>query len=180
MALVGSYGPKRFVVSKKKIYTVSDMNLSSSIEFEDKENGKGIPIKRKKKENGEEITVNIKLVSQCCNVMDEFNSWKSLKAKAVPYYFLLGNRKLSTYKLVITNVSLADIQLAARKEVITSATLAVTFVESGSKSSPASSKRAKDENKKLAAKSTRNGKKNKKKAGKFVNMKTGKMVSLKG
>ena len=81
MALVGSYGPKRFVVSKKKIYTVSDVNLSSSIEFEDKENGKGIPIKRKKQENGEEITINIKLVSQCCNVMDEFNSWKNLKAK---------------------------------------------------------------------------------------------------
>ena len=166
MALVGSYGPKRFVVSKKIIYTVSDISLSSSIEFEDKENGKGIPIKRKKKENGEEITVNIKLVSQCCNVMDEFNSWKSLKAKAVPFYFLLGNRKLSTHKLVITNVSLADIRMAAKKEVISSATLAVTFVESGSKSSIAPSKKAKEENKKLAAKATRNCKKTKKKTGK--------------
>ena len=180
MALVGSYGPKRFVVSRKKIYTVSDVNLSSSIEFEDKENGKGIPIKRKKKENGEEITVNIKLVSQFCNVMDEFNSWKTLKAKAEPYYFLLGNRKLSTYKLVITNVSLADIRMAARREVISSATLAVTFVESGSKSSPIPSKNATEENKKLAAQATRNCKKTKKKAGKFVNMKSGKMVSPKG
>lgn len=171
MALVGSYGPKRFVVSKKKIYTVNDVNLSSSIEFEDKENGKGIPIKRKKKENGEEITVNIKLVSQCCNVMNEFNEWKTLKARAVPYYFLLGKRKLSTYKLVITNVSLADMQMAAGKEMISSATLAVTFVESGSRSSPASSKKATAENKKLAAKATRNCKKTKKKTGKFSNMK---------
>ena len=166
MALVGSYGPKRFVVSRKKIYTVSDVNLSSSIEFEDKENGKGIPIKRKKKENGEEITVNIKLVSQCCNVMDEFNSWKKLKAKAVPYYFLLGNRKLSTYKLVITNVSLADIRLAAKKEVISSATLAVTLVESGTKGGAATSKNAKKENKRLAAKATRNCKQTKKKSRK--------------
>lgn len=167
MALVGSYGPKRFVVSKKKIYTVSDVSLSSSIEYEDKENGKGVPIKRKKKENGEEITVNIKLVSQFCNVMDEFNSWKSLKSKATPYYFLLGNRKLSAYKLVITSVSLADIQMSAKKEVISSATLAVTFVESGSKSSPVSSKKATEENKKLAAKATRNCKKTKKKTGKL-------------
>lgn len=180
MALVGSYGPKRFVVSRKKIYTVSDVNLSSSIEFEDKENGKGIPIKRKKKENGEEINVNIKLVSQCCNVMDEFNSWKSLKAKAVPYYFLLGNRKISTYKLVITNVSLSDIHLTAGKEVISSATLAVTFVESGSKSKPAPSKKAKEENKKLAAKATRNCKTIKKKTGKILNMKSGRIIDLKG
>ena len=170
MALVGSYGPKRFVVSKKKIYTVSDVNLSSSIEFEDKENGKGIPIKRKKKENGEEITINIKLVSQCCDVMDEFYSWKSLKSKAVPYYLLLGNRKLSTYKLVITNVSMSDIRMSAGKEVVSSATLAVTFVESGSRSYSASYKNAKDENKKLAAKATRNCKTTKKKVGKYVNM----------
>lgn len=180
MALVGSYGPKRFVVSKKKIYTVSDVNLSSSIEFEDKENGKGIPIKRKKKENGEEITVNIKLVSQCCNVMDEFNSWKSLKTKAEPYYFVLGKRKLSTNKLVITNVSLADIKMAARKEVISSATLAVTFVETGSKSKPASSKKATEENKKLAAKATRNCKTSKKKVGKILNMNSGKIIDPKG
>ena len=174
MALVGSYGPKRFVVSKKKIYTVSDLSLSSSIEFEDKENGKGIPIKRKKKENGEEITVNIKLVSQCCNVMDEFNSWKSLKAKAIPYYFVLGKRKLSTNKLVITNVSLAEIKMAARKEVLSSATLADTFGETGYKSKAATRKEATEENKKLAAKATRNCKKTKKKAGKSVNVKSGK------
>ena len=171
MALVGSYGPKRFVVSKKKIYTVSDMNLSSSIEFEDKENGKGIPIKRKKKENGEEITVNIKLVSQCCNVMDEFYSWKSLKAKAVPYYFVLGKRKLSTNKLVITNVSLADISMAAKKEVISSATLAVTFVETGSKGSLFAGKNTNGENKMIAAKSTRHCKKTRKRTGKSVNTK---------
>lgn len=180
MALVGSYGPKRFVVSKKKIYTVSDVNLSSSIEFEDKENGKGIPIKRKKKENGEEITVNIKLVSQCCNVMDEFNSWKNLKAKAVPYYFVLGKRKLSANKLVITNVSLADIKMAARKEVISAATLAVTFVETGSKSKPALSKKATEENKKLAAKATRNCKTTRKKTGKILNMNSGKIIDPKG
>lgn len=169
--LVGSYGPKRFVVSKKKIYTVSDANISSSIEFEDKENGKGIPIKRKKHDNGEEITINIKLLSQCCNVMDEFNSWKSLKANATPYYFLLGNRKMSTHKLVITNVSMSNIEMAARKEVISSATLAVTFSESGSKSKPLTSKEAKSENKKLAAKATRNCKKTKKKVGKLVQAK---------
>ncbi len=180
MALVGSYGPKRFVVSKKKIYTVRDVNISSSIEFEDKENGKGIPIKRKKKENGEEITVNIMLLSQCCNVMDEFYSWKSLKSKATPYYFLLGNRKLSTYKLVISNVSLSDIKMAARKEVISAATLALTFVESGSKGKPAASKTAKAENKKLAAKATRNCKTTKKKSGKFVGMKNSKIVDPKG
>ena len=168
MALVGSYGPKRFVVSKEKIYTVSDINFSSSIEFEDKENGKGVPIKRKKKENGEEITVNIRLVSQCCDVMDEFYSWKSLKAKAVPYYFLLGSRKISTYKLVITNVSLSDIRMAAGREVISAATLAVTFVESGSTSNPLTSKGATEENKKLAAKLTRNLKTTRKKAGKYV------------
>lgn len=180
MALVGSYGPKKFVVSKKKIYTVSDVNLSSSIEFEDKENGKGIPIKRKKKENGEEITINIRLVSQCCNVMDEFYSWKSLKANAEPYYFLLGNRKLSTYKLLITNVSLSDIRMAAGKEIISSATLAVTFVESGSKRTPATSKNATQENKKLAAKSTRNCKTTRKRVGKSVNLKVDKAVNTKG
>ena len=171
MALVASYGPKWFVISKKKIYTVSDMNVSSSIEFEDKENGKNVPIKRKKKENGEEITVNIKLVSQFCNVLDEFNSWKSLKAKAVPYYFVLGRRKLSTYKLVITNVSLADIKLAAKKETISSATLAVTFVETGAKSKPDSSKKSTKESKKLAAKATRNCKTTKKKVGKIIDPK---------
>lgn len=166
MALVGSYGPKRFVVSREKIYTVSDVNLSSTVEFEDKENGKGVPIKRKKRENGEEITVNIKLVSQYCDVLDEFNSWKSLRAKAEPYYFLLGNRKIATNKLVITNVSLSDIRMAAKKEVISSATLAVTFVESGTKGSVSTSKKAKEENKRLAAKATRNCKQTKKKIGK--------------
>ncbi len=166
MALVGSYGPKQFVVSRKKIYTVSDVNLSSSIEYEDKENGKGVPIKRKKKENGEEITINIQLVSQCCNVMDEFESWKKMKSAAVPYYFLLGARKISTYKLVITNVSLADIHMVAKKEVASSAVLAVTFVESGSKSQPILSKQASEENRKLAAKSTRNCKQSKKRRSK--------------
>lgn len=166
MSLVGSYGPKQFVVSGKKIYTVSDVNLSSSIEYEDKENGKGVPIKRKKKENGEEITINIQLVSQCCNVMDEFESWKKMKSAAIPYYFLLGARKISTYKLVITNVSLADIHMVAKKEVVSSAVLAVTFVESGSKSRPVLSKQASEENRKLAAKSTRNCKQSKKRKSK--------------
>ena len=145
--------------------------MASYIRFEDKENGKGIPIKRKKHDNGEEITVNIKLVSQCCNVMDEFNSWKSMKSKAIPYYFLMGNRKLSRYKLVITNLSMSDIRMAAKKEVISSATLAITFSESGSKSKPLTSKKAKAENKKLAAKATRNCKKTKKKVGKLVQAK---------
>lgn len=173
MGVVGSYGPKSFVVSNKKIYTVSDINLSSSIEFEDKENGKGIPIKRKKKENGEEITVNIKLVSQCCSVMDEFYSWKRLKAKAVPYYFLLGNRKLSDHKLVITNVSLSEIKSGAGKAIISSATLAVTFVETGSGKGTNSGKKATKEKKKLAAKATRNCKKTKKRVCKYANTKSG-------
>lgn len=171
MALVGSYGSKQFVVSRRRIYTVSDINLSSSIEFEDKENGKGVPIKRKKKENGEELTINIKLIAQCCNVMDEFESWKKMKSAAVPYYFLLGSRKLSTYKLVITNVSLADIHMAAKKGVISSATMAVTFVESGSKSQPLLSKQASEENRQLAAKSTRHCKMVKKRIGKSTKWK---------
>ena len=167
MALVGSYGPKKFVVSRKKIYTISDLNISSSIEFEDKENGKDIPIKRKKKENGEEITINIQLLAQCCDVMDEFNAWKKLKKQAKPYYFLLGKRKLSMYKLVITNVSLSDIRMAAGKQIVSGATLAVTFVESGARNKPLAEKKAALENKKLAAKATRNSKKSKKKKGKL-------------
>lgn len=163
MSLVGSYGPKKFVVSSKKIYTFSETSISSSIEFEDKENGKGIPIKRKKRDNGEEITINIQLVSQCVNVLDEFYSWKKMKSKAVPYYFLIGNRKISSYKLVISNVSLSEIKVAAKKGVIASATMAVTLNETGSKSKPASSKKAKLQNKRLAAKATRNCKKVKKK-----------------
>ena len=75
---------------------------------------------------------------------------------------------------MITNVSLAEIKMAAKKEVISSATLAVTFVETGSKSKPATSKKATEENKKLAAKATRNCKKTKKKTGKSVNVKSGK------
>lgn len=168
MALVGSYGPKQFVVSKKRIYTVSDVSVTSAIEFEDKENGKGIPIKRKKNDSGEEITVNIRLLSQCCNVMDEFYSWKKLKTKATPYYFLLGNRKLATNKLVITNVGLSDVRMAARKEVVSSATLAVTFSETGMKGKVLTSKKASKENKRLAAKATRNCKKKQKKVSKFI------------
>lgn len=167
MSLVGSYGPKRFVVNQKKIYTVSDLSLSSSIEFEDKENGKNIPIKRKKKDNGEEITVNIKLLSQCCNVMEEFYSWKNMKSNAVPYYFLLGNMKLSTNKLVITNVSMSDIRMGAGKKLIASATLAVTFVEAGPGGENVQPKMVNAQSKKVAAKATRNCKTTKKKVGKY-------------
>lgn len=167
MSLVASYGPKRFVVSRKKIYTVSDASISSSIDFEEKENGKGVPIKRKKHDNGEEFTVNTQLLREYVNVMDEFYSWKNIKTKAKAYYFVLGNRKISRYKLLVTNVSLSNIQMVPGGQTVNSATLAITFQETGSKKKPLTSKKAKAQNKKLAAKATRNCKKKKKKKSKL-------------
>jgi hypothetical protein len=127
---IGTYGPKVFTVSDKKINTFGSVSRSASYNVEEQENGTGKPKLKNKAPALETLSFSIELRSDSVDVRKEIESWIKLQGKS--YYFIIGKEKYGMNKWELVGVDVSNQEFMI-KGLLKSATISLNFKENVAK-----------------------------------------------
>ena len=105
---LGAFGNKVFEVNLKKIYTFAGLVVSDSLNVEMQETEGGKPATYIKGKNQMDISIDITLLSQFCDVQAEIDWWFFKMRSETPEYLTLGSKTFGTNKMLLHSVSMAD------------------------------------------------------------------------
>ena len=126
----GRWNGHKFVVSAKLIRGFNGLPIKGSNETEDKKKSGQIYVTRK---NGRpaEITMTAHLNAFTgCNVRSEALKFVEQAQKGASDYFYIGNKKLVTYKLLLTDATVKEVQIAYNHTWV-NAEVQLTFKQTG-------------------------------------------------
>lgn len=123
---IGTYGPKVFTISDKKINTFGIVTRTSSYEVEEQENGSEKPKLKNKAPALDTLSFNIELRADSVNVRKEVESWIQLKGKS--YYFIVGKEKYGANKWKLLAIDISNQEFTVNG-ILKKATLGLSFKE---------------------------------------------------
>lgn len=126
--VIGTFGSKKFSVSSKKIYTFNGLELSTSINTEESENGSGKPTVKKTSGASDGLSFSITLTNDNVNVRREIDDWINIQNKGTAYYMIFGKEKYGKNKWLVTSISVSD-QEFLQNGIMRKATLNISFKE---------------------------------------------------
>lgn len=109
---LGAFGNKVFEVNLNKIYTFDGLSASESLNIEQQETEGGKPATYIKGLQEMNISFDITLMSQFCNVQQEIDWWFLKMRGRQPEYLTLGNKTYGAGKCLLNSVSLTDAVIA--------------------------------------------------------------------
>lgn len=139
----GRWNGHKFTVSSKLIRGFDGLQIKGSNETEDKKKSGQLYVARK---NGRpaEITMTVHLNAFTgCSVRKEALAFVSEAQKGKKDYFYIGTKKLVTYKLLLTDATVKEIQIA-HNHTWTSADVQLTFKQTGTGGKSVNSKSSKN------------------------------------
>lgn len=108
----GRWGGHKFVVSRKLVRPFDDLQITGSSETEDKKKDGQIYVARKNA-RPTEVTMTVILHAYTgCDVRKESLSFVNDARKGKNDYFYVGRKKLTTYKLLLTEATVKEIEIA--------------------------------------------------------------------
>lgn len=113
MAEIGRWNGHIFEVNQNEVFSFSELSISASCETEDKESSKQKYASRQAA-NATEISMTVALNTHLgVDVRDEIMGFVEDARAGSKDYFYIGNAKLVPYKLMLTEASASEIDIAA-------------------------------------------------------------------
>src|SRR5690242_19769630 len=107
--MIAIYHNKSFQVSSNKMYTFTELALSSSLQVEKQDAKDKKPSTYIKGPDLDELNFSIPLrASKNMNIRKEYDSWINIMEDETPYPFILAGKPISKNKYLLINVSLGD------------------------------------------------------------------------
>ncbi|MDO4647637.1 MAG: hypothetical protein Q4B26_03220 [Eubacteriales bacterium] len=127
---VGRWGGHKFIVSNKLINSFSRIEITGSLETEDKEKNKQIYVARKRgKPRKIELTIPLSMFTGC-KVKSEAKKYIKQAEEGKADYFYLGGKKLFPCKLILTEAHVKNIKISHSRKW-TSCEVTLTLRETG-------------------------------------------------
>jgi len=128
--LIATFANKMFGVSSNKIYPMSDFQWAGALDTEAQEKIGSKPSTYVKGEALDTLTFEIPLRADfgINGVREQIEEWKAIKAAAVPYPFILGQKPIGKNKWLLKTVSATNTEIDGRG-VMLKATLKLEFEE---------------------------------------------------
>jgi len=144
---IATFKNKIFSVSASKIYTLTGMEWSGALDTESQEKLKSKPSTYIKGQTLGTMSFEIPLIAgKNINVRAQIEEWETIRDKAAPDYFILGKKPLGKYKWLLKSVSVSDIQIDNKGNILR-AKLKLDFEEYVRAGSAQASKKNKKEKK---------------------------------
>jgi hypothetical protein len=106
---IASFQKKQFSVSSSKIYTLTGMEWSGALDTEAQEKLKSKPSTYIKGQTLGTMSFEIPLIAgQYIDVRGQIEQWEEILDKAIPDYFVLGEKPLGKYKWLLKSVGVSD------------------------------------------------------------------------
>lgn len=129
MSTIGSFANKVFKVSSNTLYTFDEFSRNGDLKIDEQEVDGSKPSTYIKGSGLDKVTLNVLLIKQkSLNVRNEIDEWFKIMNSKVPYHLIIGNKNLSTYKFLLTNVGTSDTKIGPGGEFLKS-TLQLQFSE---------------------------------------------------
>ncbi len=129
MSTIGSFANKVFKVSSNTLYTFDEFERTGDLKIDEQEVEGNKPSTYIKGSGLDKVTLNLLLIKQKnLNVRNEIDEWFKIMNSKVPYHLIIGNKNLSSYKFLLTNVGTSDTKIGPRGEFLKS-TLQLQFSE---------------------------------------------------
>lgn len=125
---IGSFANKKFIVKNNKQITFNNLSRTSSLATETVSNGKKKPKTVIKNQELDSFSLTIPLRNRNVNVLKEIDSWRSIEAKAKPYYFLLGKKRFGRNKWLLVGVK-DKLDEIGPNGIVRKATIELSFEE---------------------------------------------------
>lgn len=137
---VGRWNGHKFIVSSKLIRSFTGLQVKGASETENKDKNKQSYVSRKKGKPTE-ISLTVRLHAMTgCDVRTEALAFVKEAQSGKKDYFYLGNKKLVTYKLILTDASVKEVAIAANGTWV-SADVQLSLKQAGTGSTSAKKKK---------------------------------------
>lgn len=180
MSTIGSFASKVFKISSNYLYTFDEFGISGELKIDEQEVDGSKPSTYIKGSGLDKVSLNILLIKQnYINVRKEIEDWFKIRDAKIPNHLIIGNKNMSTYKFLLTNVDVSDTKIGPDGEFI-KAKVQLQFseyVRAGKKednSTSSSSNTSKSNSSKSNAGTSKTSKKTKKKSSSKKNSSTSK------
>lgn len=169
MSTIGSFANKVFKVSSNHLYTFDEFTMSGELKVDEQEVDGSKPSTYIKGSGLDKVSLNILLIKQKnINVRNEIQDWFKIRDSKTPHHLIVGNKNLSTYKFLLTNVDTSDTKIGPNGEFLKS-TLKLQFseyVRAGKKENNSTSTSSSSSSSKSNAGTSKTSKKTKKTSSK--------------
>jgi len=116
---IASFAKKVFQVSSSRIYTISSLSWSGSLETESQEKLKSKPSTYIKGEALDTLSVEVVLRRDFkVDVRKEIEAWQAIKSKATPDYFILGTKPIGKNKWLLKSVGVSETQIDGKGNIV--------------------------------------------------------------
>lgn len=130
--ITATWRTKRFSLDAGKIYSFTNMSMSTGVELEEKVAGNEA-YQEKSSESPAELSIEVKVSSLLGNnPRDELESWIKLSRDGVAGRFYVGNRDFLGCTLILTQCEAKEIELAPNGE-LKACTLSLTFEQASAR-----------------------------------------------
>ncbi len=169
MSTIGSFANKVFKVSSNHLYTFDEFTMSGELKVDEQEVDGSKPSTYIKGSGLDKVSLNILLIKQKnIDVRNEIQDWFKIRDSKTPHHLIIGNKNLSTYKFLLTNVDTSDTKIGHNGEFLKS-TLKLQFseyVRAGKKENNSTSTNSSSSSSKSNAGTSKSSKKTKKNSSK--------------
>ncbi len=187
MSTIGSFANKVFKVSSNHLYTFDEFTMSGELKVDEQEVDGSKPSTYIKGPGLDKVSLNILLIKQKnVNVRNEIQDWLKIRDAKTPHHLIIGNKNLSSYKFLLTNVNTSDTEIGPNGEFLKS-TVQLQFSEyvragkkenSSSKSNSSKSNAGTSKSSKKTKKTKKNSKSKSKKSSTKSNKSNAKLEAL--
>lgn len=121
MSTIGSFANKVFKVSSNHLYTFDEFTMNGELKVDEQEVDGSKPSSYIKGSGLDKVSLNILLIKQKnINVRSEINEWFKIMNSKIPHHLIIGNKNISSYKFLLTNIETSDTKIGPDGEFLKS------------------------------------------------------------
>lgn len=116
---IATFQKKSFSVSASKVYTFTGLEWSGALDTESQEKLKSKPSTYIKGQTLGTMGFEVPLMAgQYIDVRSQIEQWEEIRDKAVPDFFILGEKPLGKYKWLLKSVSVSNPQIDGKGNIL--------------------------------------------------------------
>ena len=121
MSTIGSFANKVFKVSSNHLYTFDEFTMNGELKVDEQEVDGSKPSSYIKGSGLDKVSLNILLIKQKnINVRSEINEWFKIMNSKIPHHLIIGNKNISSYNFLLTNIETSDTKIGPDGEFLKS------------------------------------------------------------